>query len=210
LGQHRSEVARTVLLTAAQDDSNWQVRAAAGTALGQGADGRWVKTLESLLGSEKSPRVRAALISGMAATKDKAATPILRRYLDQPSPRDRIAAAAINGLAGQEDTDVLDELLLRTEPGHPRGVRRAALDGLVTLGRLEGIEDKDRRRVRDVIEARLRDDVFHVRMTAIRAAQRLGDKALRSALERAHGAESFEILRRFIREALGALDAAKS
>lgn len=205
LGEHRSDAARQALLDAARDDTHWRVRAAAGAALGQGADAGWVKTLEGLFAAEKSPRVRAAILGGVGAIRDRAAATMLRRHLDQPSPRDRIAAAAISGLAAQEDPDTIDELLLRTEAGHPKGVRRAAIAGLSRIGRIEGLDKKEARRIRRTLEERLRDDDFHVRYSAIGAAQSLGDKALVPALERAHGAERFALLQRMIREALGAL-----
>ncbi|MEZ4435809.1 MAG: M1 family aminopeptidase [bacterium] len=209
LGNHRSDDARDALLGAVHDDAHWRVRAAAGKALAQGADGGWVKTIEGLLADEKSARVRAALLDGLGAIRDKGARAVLRRHLDQPSPRDRVAAAAVRALAAQEHPEVVDEILLRSETGHPKEVRRAAIDGLARLGKAAGVEERDRRRIREAIEARLSERDFHLRGNAIRALQALGDPAARPALERAHGAERFAIIQRAIREALGALDGEK-
>lgn len=206
LGSHRSDAARDALIGAMHDEAHWRVRAAAGKALAQGADGGWVKTIEGLLAEEKSPRVRAALLDGLGAIRDKGARALLRRHLDQPSPRDRVAAAAVRSLAAQEHPDAIDELLLRSETGHPKDLRRAALDGLARLARASGIEERDRRRIREALEARLGEGDFHLRGSAIQALRTLGDPASRPALERAHGAERFAIIQRSIREALGALD----
>ncbi len=203
LGEHRNDDARKALLEAARGDGHVRVRCAAGAGLGQGAGADWVKTIEGLVAEERSPRVRAALLGGLGAIRDSAAAGVLRRHLDQPSPRDRIASAAVSGLAAQEDPDAIDELVLRTESGHAKGVRRAALAGLAKLGKLDGLDRKPARRIRETIEARLADDDFHVRLSAVLAAQTLGDKALVPALERAHGAERFAMIQRYIREALG-------
>lgn len=206
LGQHRSEAARDALLAAARDDDHVRVRCAAATALGQGADGGWVKTIEGLLAQEKSPRVRAALLTGVGAIRDDGAAAVLRRHLDHRSPRDRIAAAAIGGLAAQEDPAAVDELVLRTEAGHPKGVRRAALAGLARLGKLDGLDRKPARRIRETVEARLSDADFHVRISAVLAAGKLGQKSLVEPLRRAHGAERFALVQRYIREAIGQLE----
>jgi len=210
LGEHRSDAGRKALLDAARDDTHVRVRSAAANGLGQGADGGWVKTIEGCLAAESSPRVRAALLSGLGAIRDTAAATVLRRHLDQPSPRDRIAAAAIGGLVAQEDPDTIDELLLRTEQGHPKGVRRAALAGLARLGALDGVDRKATRRIRETIESRLTDGDFHVRISAVLAARSLGQKPLVAALRRAHGAERFALVQRYIREAIGHLEDAQA
>lgn len=207
LGAHRCAEARAALTAAIRSDSHWQVRAAAGKALAEGADAGVVKVIEGLLADQSSPRVRTSLVEGLGSIHDKSARSVLRRYLDQPSPRDRVAAAAVKALAAQEHPDVVDELMLRSEAGHPRDVRRAALDGLARLAASGRLEARDTRRIREMLEARLSDETFHVRGSAIRALQTLGDPAARPVLQRAHGAERFAIMQRAIREALGALDA---
>ncbi len=206
LGAHRSDAARKALLDIARDDAHVRVRCAAGAGLGHGADGGWVKTIEGLLVEEQSPRVRAALLGGIGAIRDAAAAAVLRRYLDHRSPRERIAVAAIGGLAAQDDVDAVDELALRTEKGHAKGVRRAALAGLARLGKIEGIDRKVSRRIRETIEARLTDAEFHVRISAVHAAAALGQKSLVEPLRRAHGSERFALVQRYIREAIGRLE----
>lgn len=210
LGQHRSRAARAHLLDAARDATHWRVRAAAGRALGEGADASWIKTIDGLLADEPAPRVRAALLTGLGSIRDAAARSVLRRHLDQPSPRECVGAAAIGALVEHEQPDVIDELMLRAQLGHARGLRQAAIGGLARLARLEATDRKDRLRIREALEGFLGDALFHIRASAIRALQRLGDDAARPALERAHGAERFEALRRLIREALGHIEAARA
>ena len=115
------------------------------------------------------------------------------------------AAAAINALAAQEDADTADELLNRAEGHHSRDVRRAALAGLGRLAKAETTEKALKKDLREALEKRLTDPLFHARLSAIVALKLLGDPASKPALKRAHGAERFAMLRRYLREALGAL-----
>jgi HEAT repeat protein len=113
-----------------------------------------------------------------------------------------VAAAALNALAAQERSEAIDTLLVRTETTHPRPVRTAALSGLAALAKTDGGR---KRQIREVLERALFDELFAVRLTAARGLKTLGDAAAKPALERAHGAERFALIRRFYREALGAL-----
>ncbi len=208
LGQHRSPAARAILAGFVAGDAAWRVRAAAGAALGVGGDRALVDVFADLLATTVSPRVRAGLLKGLGEIDDPASRAVLRKWLDVPSPRDTVAAAAVAALAAQETASVFDELALRAEIGHGRPVRRAALRGLGRLGRAEGADETLKRRVRKALEARLQDSVFQLRAEAIDALGGLGDARARPALERAHGAEPFAALRRTLREALGKLPAA--
>ncbi len=207
LGKHRSETARAALQACVRRPDPWRVREAAAQAIGVGAGPEWVERLHDLLDAERSPKVRAGLLSAAGAIKDEKARALLRAWLDVDSPRAVVAAAAVAGLASQEHAEGADELLERTAPVHPRGVRTAAIAGLATLARAEEIEAPLRRRLRKAVERLLTDPDFHARLAAADAARTFADPASRPALERAHGAERFALLRRRQREALGACSA---
>ena len=214
LGEHRSEAARAALAMAlqtvdAQGDSAWRVRMAAATALGVGADRSHVEALEGWLVAEPRVRVRAALLAALGQIREPAAAQVIERWLDHPSPRDTLGAAAVDALAAQRRPEVIESLLLRAEPGHGRPVRQAAIGGLARLARLTEVEAPRKRRVRETLEGYLVDPGFHVRAAAAGALKTLADPASRPALERAHGAERFALIRRLAREALGVLPEAK-
>lgn len=206
LGEHRSDAAREALLRAVRSDAPWRVRQAAAAAAGKGADAGLVDPLAHLLHDEKRHRVRCGLLEGLGEIRDPAARVVIRRYLEGASPRASVAEAAVRALAAQEDPETLDELALRTSPGHPRPVRAAAIAGLARLACAEGMDAGVKRRVRDVLEPLLRDPSFHARHATVAALRRLADPATRPALTRAHDAERFALLRRVMREALGALE----
>ena len=205
LGAHRSDDARYALLGAVQSEAHWRVRAAAAAALGVGADGALVERFDTLLDAESSPKVRAGLLAGLGGIQHERARAVLWDWIDIDSPRSIVASAAVSALGAQEHADVAEELLARAETHHPRDVRRAALAGIGRLAKSETLDKALRKRLREALEARLGDPLFHARLSAIVALKKLGDPASRAALKRAHGAESFALVRRYIREALGAL-----
>ncbi len=205
LGAHRSDDARYALLGAVQSDAHWRIRAAAAAALGVGAEPILVERFDKLLDHESSPKVRAGLLAGLGHIRHEKARTVLWDWLDIDSPRSVVAAAAINALAAQEDADTADELLNRAEGHHSRDVRRAALAGLGRLAKAETTEKALKKDLREALEKRLTDPLFHARLSAIVALKLLGDPASKPALKRAHGAERFAMLRRYLREALGAL-----
>jgi len=206
LGEHRSDDARYALLGAVQSDDHWRVRAAAASALGVGAGAPLVERFDKLLDAESSPKVRAALLAGLGHIQHEKARAVLWDWLDIESPRDVVAAAAVSALAAQEHDESGEELLARAEPHHPRDVRRAALAGIGRLAACETTEKPQRKELRRALERALTDPLFHARLSAVTALKKLADPQSKAALERAHGAERFAIIRRYIREALGALE----
>jgi aminopeptidase N len=205
LGAHRSEGARAHLHVAVEGEPDWRPRAAAGAALGKGADVATVRRIGDALKVQTSPAVCAGLLAGAGQVKDPAARELIRSWLNAPSPRDTVAAAAVSALAAQEDKEVLDELLLRAEAGHRKAVRRAAIAGLARVAKAAELDAAERRRVREALEALLGDGEFAARYAAAHALAKLAEPASRAALQRAHGAEPFALIRRAYREALGAL-----
>jgi aminopeptidase N len=202
LGQHRTPAALDALADAIDSDQHWRVKAAAARAFGPGADRGQVPALEAWLQKDQRFPVKCALLAAVGKVRDPAATLLAETHLDADSPRDCVAIAAINALASQDRIEALDTLMVRTEPTYSRGLRSAALVGAATLAKSN---DKEKRRVREVLERALNDEIFQVRLAATRGLKTLGDAKAKPALERAHGAERSGLIRRFHREALGAL-----
>jgi aminopeptidase N len=202
LGEHRNATARAALRNAVVTAPHWRIKAAAAKAFGVGAAREHLPALQALLAQPQRYPVRCALLSALGQIRDAAAQTEAEKYLDAESPRSCVAAAALNALAAQERSEAIDTLLVRTETTHPRPVRTAALSGLAALAKTDGGR---KRQIREVLERALFDELFAVRLTAARGLKTLGDAAAKPALERAHGAERFALIRRFYREALGAL-----
>ncbi len=206
LGEHRHPDARHALLDALEREPSWRVRAAAARAIGLGADETLVATLEPRVGDERSHRVRCGYLRALGDITTETSRSVIRRYLDSPSPRACVAAAAVTALAAHDDGSVTDELLQRVGPRQPRAVRTAAIAGLARVAAAKRNDGGLLRRVRLRLEGLLGDTSFAVRLAAaIDALRDLGDHGAHGALERAHAAEAFGILRRMIRESLGAL-----
>ena len=202
LGQHRTLAALDALAEAIDSDQHWRVKAGAARAFGPGADRGQVPALEAWLQKDQRFPVKCALLAAVGKVRDPAATLLAEKHLDVDSPRDCVAVAAINALASQDRIEALDTLMVRTETTYSRGLRSAALVGAATLAKSD---DKQKRRVREVLERALNDEIFQVRLAATRGLKTLGDAKAKPALERAHGAERSGLIRRFHREALGAL-----
>lgn len=207
LGEHRHADARNALLAALEREAAWRVRAAAARAVGIGADDTLVATLEPRVGDERSHRVRCGYLRALGDINTETSRSVIRRFLDAPSPRACVAAAAVTALAAHDDASVADELLQRLSPRQPRAVRTAAVAGLARVAAAQRNDAGLLRRVRLRLEGLLGDGTFAVRLAAIDALKDLGEGAARGALERAHAAEPFALVRRMIREALGALQA---
>jgi aminopeptidase N len=205
LGEHRHGDARNTLLDALEREDAWRVRAAAARAVGIGADDTLVATLEPRIGDERSHRVRCGYLRALGDINTETSRSVIRRYLDTPSPRACVAAAAVTALAAHDDASVADELLQRLSPRQPRAVRTAAAVGLARVAAAQRNDAGLLRRVRLRLEGLLGDATFAVRLAAVDALRDLGEASARTALERAHAAEPFALVRRMIREALGAL-----
>jgi aminopeptidase N len=209
LGEHRSETAREALFAALDTEQDWRVRVALSRAVGVGADPSVVPRIATRLAVETSHRARCGLLQALGLIQVPASRAVIESQLEVDAPRACIATAAVSALAAQEEPETIDTLLDRTARTRPRLVRTAAIAGLSRVARAEGTKPAPRRRVRERLEALLRDPTFAVRAAAIDALKELNDSAALPALRRAHGAETFGLLRRFLREALGALEASR-
>jgi aminopeptidase N len=212
LGEHRDEAARGALERVLASDVGWRVRQAAGRALGVGAPDGVEDTLRRLLDAERSHRVRCGLVGALGEIRTVGARALLRAELGTPSPRHCVARAALAALGRQEEPGVLPDLVEHAGSGHPKDVRTAALSAIADLATTKSpaITPELKARSRKILEAALTDRVFGVRAAAARGLQKLADPQSEAALKRAHGAEVFALLRRVMREALGAVDAAKT
>ena len=190
-------------------EADWRVRIALSRAVGVGADPSVVPRIATRLAVETSHRARCGLLQALGLIQVPASRAVIESQLEVDAPRACIATAAVSALAAQEEPETIDTLLDRTARTRPRLVRTAAIAGLSRVARAEGTKPAPRRRVRERLEALLRDPTFAVRAAAIDALKELNDSAALPALRRAHGAETFGLLRRFLREALGALEASR-
>lgn len=206
LGAHRTDAARKALADAVSNAPSWRVKAAAARAFGVGADRSQLDQLDTWLAQPQRYPVKCALLSAVGKIRDDAAATLAEKHLDVASPRACVNVAAAHALAAQERPAALDTLLLRTEPGHHRSLRSAALGGVATLAKVDGVKAPDKRRVRETLERALNDELFQIRLAATRALKTLGDSKAKAAVKRAHGAERSPLIRRFHRETLGALE----
>ncbi|MBI3271111.1 MAG: M1 family metallopeptidase [Planctomycetes bacterium] len=102
--------AQSALLEAA-GDARAEVRAAAAEGLGK-LRGDWVDScLLDLAERDPSDRARAAALRSLAAVRTKGAAAVLRRALRRPSHRERVRAAAIEGLVALGDPAAVPDLL---------------------------------------------------------------------------------------------------
>ena len=207
LGEHRHADARHALLDALEREPSWRVRAAAARAVGLGADETLVATLEPRISDERSHRVRCGYLRSLGDISTETSRSVIRRFLDTSSPRACVAAAAVAALAAHDEVSAADELFQRLGPRQPRAVRTAAVAGLARVAAANRGDAGLLRRARLRLESLLSDASFAVRAAAIDGLKDLGDAGAHAALERAHAAEAFGILRRMIRETLGHLAA---
>jgi aminopeptidase N len=209
LGAHRSAAARDALSACVAGPTHWRVRTEAAHGLGTGAGATHVEALITQLDAEtRSYRVRADLLGALGKTEAEAGRAPIERYLSDPAPHGFVTAAALRALAALELPEVADTLLEYAEdPTGGAASRGAAITGLAKIAKLDASDAALKKRLRRSLEALLFVPSFRARYAAVAAIKQLGDKKSIPALTRAHGAESSALLRRSVREALGALDA---
>jgi HEAT repeat protein len=88
-------------------------------------------------------RVRRAALRGLAATDDGTSAPMIRPFLDDPSPGIRLAAAEALGRCGRTDDD-LNTLVQRLDPALETDdpVRLRAWDGVQRILRGRSVEEQ--------------------------------------------------------------------
>ena len=173
------------LLTANAGHAHPKVRRSIVCALGNFRDARAVDALLVPAKSDASYFVQAAALQALGKTRDARAFAVLSAGLRASSWNGVIESGAAHGLAELADARALPLLIDATQPGKEEALRRAALASLARLGQLV---EECRTSVVDTINASLSDMNFLVAVSAIGAAERLGDRRSLGALERLNAA----------------------
>lgn len=119
--------------TAAKDE-NSLVRAAAIRMLGQLRDAKYVPIYTAAL-DDKSYAVVEAAAQSLGNSKSPDAFTQLSKLLEQPSWRERIRTAALNGLAASGDKRALETGFKYADKSYPTGIRAGAMSVLVNTGK---------------------------------------------------------------------------
>jgi aminopeptidase N len=187
-------------LTAARRHAHPKVRRGIAEALGAfSRDGEVTQALIEMLGDPSYLVVEAALES-LGRTRDARAFEILLEHLNVPSWNDTIASGAAHGLGESGDARAVRPLIDATRDDRSDDLRRAALSG---LARLYHLLDERKPSIVDAIIACLGEEKLMIRLAAIGAAERLGERDAISALRRISARDGDARLRR---DALEAID----
>lgn len=174
LGKARGDRAREILLEAL-DVAHPKVRRAVAGALGSfRLDPVVGATLaERLAAGDASYFVESSTAAALGATRVPEAGAALVGVLDRPAFREVIRAGALGGLAATQDQAHLPVLVEWTGWGKPSWAREAATAALGRLGKKDGqVRDEAIERLVDL----LHDPWLRVRLQAVGALQRLGDR----------------------------------
>ncbi|MDQ6929782.1 MAG: HEAT repeat domain-containing protein [Candidatus Eremiobacteraeota bacterium] len=173
------------LLTLYIGHAHPKVRRSVVMALGNFRDKRAAESLLPPAQNDRSYFVQAAALQALGKTRDPRAFDVLSAALRMASWNGVIESGAAHGLAELADVRVLPLLIEAAQPGKEEALRRAALGSLARLGALV---EECRTSVADTINAYLADSNFLVAVSAIAAAERLGDRRSLAALDRLHNA----------------------
>ena len=199
LGATFAPWARDVLLGALGHDHP-KVRRAAAQALGTfKMDENVAAALLAPAQRDDSYFVRGAALGALGKTQDSRAFDVLAAALCGTSWNGTVEAGAAHGFGELADERGTDLLLSATKIGRVEHVRRAALMALARLGELR--EDQRTRALHGIHEA-LADPMFLVQISAIAAAERLGDPRSLAPLTRLAEGTSDGRLRRDAMEAI--------
>lgn len=128
-----------VLANALKSDVFWGVRAKAAEALGKVEDDRAIDALLENADAAES-RVRLAVINELASSDERRARAELANRIET-DPASYIVAAAINGLAKQQDLSAIPVITAALErDSHSEGIRSAALRALAKLRAEENLD----------------------------------------------------------------------
>ena len=180
IGATRAPWARGVLLRALEHPHPKVVRAAA-DALGNFRDGDVATALIETARRHASYFVRAAALTSLGKTRDARAFDVLTTALKQRTWNGVVEGGAAGGLAELGDPRALTPILEACGPQGNDGLRRAAV---VALGRLGTLVEEARTPVVEALDRFLSDSNFFVAISAVAAAESLGDRRLLPALDR--------------------------
>jgi aminopeptidase N len=180
IGATRAAWARNALIRALSHPHPKVARAAA-EALGNYRDAETASALIEAARHQASYLVRASALTALGKTRDARAFDVLAAAAKERTWNGTVEAGAIRGLAELADPRAMPLILDASAPEHSEGLRRAAVSA---FGRVGELVEEERTRAVDALAQHLDDDVFSVALTAIAAAESLGDVRLLPALER--------------------------
>jgi aminopeptidase N len=158
-------------LLAATKDADARVRARAVSSLAALKETALAPVFQQLLGDRSYGVVRAAALA-LGETKSAAAYDPLAKLLDEPSWRDTVRAAGLEGLAALGDRRALDAALRYAAAGNPENVRAAAV---ALLGAVGGGDQRAFQAVSDALLKSVSPFRFQLAGAAGNALVELGD-----------------------------------
>ncbi len=180
IGATRAPWARDVLIGALSHQHPKVVRAVA-EALGNYRDAAVASALIATAQESASYFVRAAALTALGKTRDPRAFDVLAEATSRRTWNGTVEAGAVAGLAELADARAMPLILDACRAERSEGLRRAAAGA---LGRLAGLVENERTTAIDALEQLIGDETFLVAISAIAAAEALGDVRLLPALER--------------------------
>lgn len=160
-------------------------------------------SLVDLAAAETSLLTAGEFLAARGALEQPGATPALRPALTRPSWNDRLAIAALRGLAASGEAAAIDEVVPLTGDRRRKDPLRAA--ACAAAAKLGALHLPARPRIRRALELCLEDPSMAVRAAAAKALGSLGDPAGRAALAVAGEREPYGNVARVIREATAVL-----
>jgi aminopeptidase N len=180
MGQTRAPWAQAILVKALAH-SHPKVRRGVAAALGNFRNSDVATALIGPAKKDPSYFVRAAALTALGKTRDRRAFDVLSSAIKETTWNGMVEAGAARGLAELADPRAMPLLLEAARSERDEGVRRAAVGA---IGRIGELIEAERTHAVEALEERLDDRVFMVQMTALSAAESLGDARLLPALDR--------------------------
>lgn len=182
LGAVKSSRAQQVLLKALTVEQHPKTRRAIVMALGEFRDEETAKALSGVLAGDKTDLIEMAAAVALGKTRQESAFATLEGALARDSFNQTVRQGAFAGLVALKDEKVLPLVLEWTTYGKADQARFAAIGALGALGKL--VKDKEKEQVLDRLKELLDDKNWRARMSAITAAQVLGEASLIAPLQR--------------------------
>ncbi len=182
LGVARSGGAEKALLAALPDEKHAKVRRAIAYALGEFRDEAAATALSGLLAGDITDIIEGSAAYALGKTRQATVFDTLKTALERDSFNQAVRSGVFSGLVALKDERAIPVALEWTAYGKPDLARYAAIGALGSLGKL--VEDKAKEQVIDRLKELLEDKNWRSRITAISAAQTLGDPALIPLLQR--------------------------
>lgn len=180
LGATRSPWARALLVEALAH-SHPKVRRSAAASLGNFRDAETATSLVPVAQHDASYLVRADALASLGKTRDARAFEVLSNAIRERTWNGTVESGAARGLAELADARAMPLLLEAVRPESDEGLRRAAT---AAIGRIGELVQEERTKAVAALEDLLDDEMFMVQLTALAAAESLGDARLLRALDR--------------------------